>query len=148
MMKNIILVASIAGADQMIKCLIRQYPSGHTFINIPGLLRITHCTNKGAAFSILSGNALLLIGVSLLLMLGIVWLICREMHLRNAARVACLCLLGGGVGNLIDRICFGGVTDYIELLFFSFPVFNLADISITISISVLLAMTMLGKLEE
>lgn len=148
MMKNVILAAVVACADQLIKCVIRQYPSGHTFIVVPGLLRITHCTNKGAAFSILSGYTPLLIALSLLLMMGIVWVVFRKMHLTSAAQATCACLLGGGLGNLTDRICFGGVTDYIELLFFSFPVFNLADVAITISIAVLLVMTTLGKLEE
>lgn len=46
-------------------------------------------------------------------------------------------LLGGGIGNLIDRVIWGGVTDYIRLLFIRFPVFNFADICITVSVAVL-----------
>ena len=57
-------------------------------------------------------------------------------------------MIGGGVGNLIDRIAYAGVTDYIRLLLFDFPIFNLADMAITGSIAVLLILLLTGRLEE
>ena len=70
------------------------------------------------------------------------------MRLTKAASLACMTLIGGGVGNLIDRILFGGVTDYIHLLFLDFPIFNLADIAITCSVFVLILLLMTNRLEE
>ena len=52
------------------------------------------------------------------------------------------------MGNLIDRIAYAGVTDYIRLLLFDFPIFNLADMAITGSIAVLLILLLTGRLEE
>ena len=147
MMKNVLIVGAIIGIDQLVKGMIRHIPEGVSFFVLPGVVRITHCINTGAAFSMLSGHTLLLIIGSLLLMVGIAVFVWQKMNLTDAARTACACLLGGGISNLLDRICMGGVTDYIELLLFSFPVFNLADVAITTSIAVLLMMTLTGRLE-
>ena len=62
--------------------------------------------------------------------------------------LACLFLIGGGLGNLVDRILFGGVTDYIRLLFVRFPIFNFADVMITCSVFVLILLMMTNRLEE
>ena len=70
------------------------------------------------------------------------------MRLTRTAQTAICCMIGGGVGNLIDRIVYAGVTDYIRLLLFDFPVFNLADIAITGSGVVLLILILMGKLEQ
>ena len=57
-------------------------------------------------------------------------------------------LVGAGAGNLLDRILFGGVTDYIRLLWIPFPVFNLADICITVSVAVLSYCIITGRLDR
>ena len=148
MIKNVLIAITITGIDQLVKCLIRQLPLGFSCTVLPGILNLRHCTNSGAAFSLLSGQTLLLVLCSLLLMTGIALFVWRMMNLTEAAYTACACLIGGGLSNMLDRVCFGGVTDYIETVLFSFPVFNLADIVITVSISVLLMMTLTGKLER
>lgn len=146
-MKNIIIAATIIGMDQLAKCCIRYLPIGVSCFELSGILRITHYTNTGAAFSIFSEHTMLLAAASLLLMTGIVIFAWRKMNLTKAALSAYACLIGGGLSNLVDRICFGGVTDYIEMSMISFPVFNLADVAITLSIAALLLMTLMGKLE-
>ncbi len=148
MMKNIWIAAAITGADQLIKYLIRLCPAGYSFSVLPGILRITPCKNSGAAFSLFSGHTLFLIICSLMLMTGVVVFVWKAMNLTCPARTACACLIGGGLSNMLDRICLGGVTDYFELLLFSFPVFNLADIAITFSVAGLLIMTLTGTLER
>ena len=137
----------IAGIDQWIKSWIRTRPEGVAFFRMSGCFELVPSVNTGAAFSILSGNNLLLILFSVLLLFLCLY-IRKTFRLTILARVAFLVLLGGGIGNLIDRVCFGGVTDYIRLLFLEFPIFNLADIAITCSVFVLILLLITNRLEE
>lgn len=149
MMKKLICISvPVAAADQVIKAVIRRQTPGQTIFEIPGVVAIMPSFNTGAAFSLFSGNAVLLAAVSAVLLLTLVFYAVRHMRLTHAAQAALCCLAGGGVGNLIDRIAYAGVTDYIRLLLFDFPVFNLADMAITGSIAVLLILLMTGRLEE
>lgn len=134
-------------ADQGIKAAIRTAPVGHVFMRVGPLLEITHSSNTGAAFSLFSENPMLVTGLSIFLMAALAFLAFGRLRLTHTARVAAGCLFAGGAGNLIDRLFTGQVTDYLRLLPVRFPVFNLADILITCSIAVLLALTLAGKLE-
>lgn len=92
---------------------------------------------RAAAFSMMSSKTVVVAVISSVLMLALCVLLARS---RSSSRLFCVSLsvlLGGGIGNLIDRVIWGGVTDYIRLLFIRFPVFNFADICITVSVAVL-----------
>ena len=138
----------IAGADQVIKCIIRCAPLGFVFYRIDGFLEITYSANTGAAFSVLSGKTGLIASLSAILLVLLLFILLRSMKLTHMGRMAVVCLVGGGAGNLIDRLAFSYVTDYIRLLFIEFPVFNLADIVITCSVIGLLFLLAIGRLEE
>lgn len=144
---NIIVLALILLSDQLIKGLIRSYPVGRRLFVFSPVAEIVHCTNTGAAFSIMSDATHLIALLSLFLLCAILVVMTRYIHLTRPARTALACLLGGGIGNLIDRLIYGGVTDYIHLLFIDFPVFNLADIAITLSVSALLYLMITKRLE-
>ena len=149
MMKKLICIGvPVIAADQAIKAVIRRQTPGQTIFEIPGVVAITPSLNTGAAFSLFSGNAVFLAAISAVLRLSLVFYVGRHMRLTHAAQAALCCLVGGGVGNLIDRVVYAGVTDYIRLLLFDFPVFNLADIAITGSIAVLLILLLTGRLEK
>lgn len=148
MMKKLICIGvPVIAADQAIKAVIRRQTPGQTIFEIPGVVAITPSLNTGAAFSLFSGNAVFLAAISAALLLALVFYAVRHMSLTHAAQAALCCLVGGGVGNLIDRVVYAGVTDYIRLLLFDFPVFNLADMAITASIAVLLILLLAGRLE-
>lgn len=148
MMKKLLCVGvPVVAVDQAVKAAIRRLPPGQTAFEIPGLVAITPSFNTGAAFSLFSGQPVLLAAVSAALLLAIVY-IARKARLTRAAETAFCVLLGGGIGNLIDRLLYAGVTDYIRLLPFDFPIFNLADMAITGSIAVLLVLLMTGKMEK
>ena len=138
---------SILAADQMIKQAVRRTPEGSVLLRVPGVAEITHCVNTGAAFSILTGKTLLLALLSVALLAALVIVFVRSTRLNRASEIAVAALIGGGLGNLADRIAFGGVTDYIRLLLFRFPVFNLADICITCSILFLILELLTGRLD-
>jgi len=124
-------------ADQLIKLFIQQYPAGATALSIPGLLEITYCVNTGAAFSVFSGYSGLIAAVSAVLLVFVVVFFLKEVRITPLRICVLSILCGGGLGNWIDRMLYGGVIDYIRLRFIHFPVFNLADICITVSVAVL-----------
>lgn len=142
------VIAAVVAADQLIKALVRLLPQGSVLLEWPGVLRIVRCANTGVAFSLLSGRTLLVTALSALLLAALLLLLIRAKRLTGPARTALSALIGGGLGNLIDRLLWGSVTDYVQTLFVRFPVFNLADVCVTVSIGVLLLLTVTDKLEE
>jgi len=143
-----ILASAVSSADQLIKCCIRRFPLNSVLFSIPYLFDITHCTNTGAAFSILSGHTRFLAAASVIVFLLLLVYLLRELHLTSSAKYALGALCGGGLGNLADRLLFSGVTDYIRLRFIRFPVFNLADVCITFSVLILVFELMTGRLDR
>lgn len=99
---------------------------------IDGLFRFRLAQNSGAAFSMLAASPAVVSVLStvLLTVLGVV--VFKARMLSYGGRL-CLCAVwAGGVGNLIDRLLHGAVTDFIEVTFISFPIFNFADICVTL----------------
>lgn len=137
----------LAAADQIIKVLIRSCYVGQTIFRFEPVFEIVHSVNKGAAFSLLNGQTLLLQCLTSALLIGLMAYTVFAKSLTGMARKTLAVLAGGGIGNWIDRITFGGVTDYIRLTFIRFPVFNFADICITMSIVVLIILILTGHFE-
>ena len=99
---------------------------------VPGILNLRPVENRGMAFSMLSGQALALSVLTALLVAGLVgWLVARP-DASRLARAGIWLIVGGGLGNLYDRLVSGGVTDFLELAFVRFAVFNVADVCICI----------------
>ena len=108
---------------------------------IPHVLEFYYLLNDGMSFSMLSGKRTLLVivtGVMLAVLAGM--LLLRKMP--RLERAAWILVVGGGVGNLIDRIRTGVVVDYLNCLFINFPVFNFADVCICVGVG-LLALSLL-----
>lgn len=104
---------------------------------IPNLLNLIYVKNEGAAFSMLSGYRIALIIISSLAIILGIYAIIRLYRNNKIIILAVSMVIAGGIGNLIDRIFFGFVTDMISLSFFP-PVFNVADISVTIGCIILI----------
>jgi signal peptidase II len=121
-------------ADQLTKLLIRSTPTGYSLFEF-GFFRITHVHNTGAAFGLFQGQSfpltiVALVGVALLLFYAL-FIHRRYPFLDNMLGKLTLGLvLGGTLGNLIDRIFFGYVTDFISVGIW--PAFNIADSAITV----------------
>ncbi len=99
---------------------------------IPGVIHMTNVQNTGAAFSILSNAKWLLIGVSGVFIVAIIVLINAEIIRTKFGRWTSVLVAAGALGNAIDRLLFGYVVDMFEFEIFSFTVFNVADIFITV----------------
>ncbi|MDP3058778.1 MAG: signal peptidase II [bacterium] len=127
------LAYGIAGiiviVDQLTKWKIVSNIALHDEITIiPGLLRLTYVKNSGAAFGLFPGRATVFV-ISALLIIALIILLRQEIVREGKlAIVASGLLLGGAVGNLIDRLRGGYVVDFIGV--FSWPIFNVADMSV------------------
>ncbi len=117
--------------DQVSKYLARsQFTIGETIRLIPGVLNFTLTKNSGAAFGILSGRQPIFIAVTFMVLAVIVIYLWRQRPTSPIVIIALGLLMGGAIGNLIDRIGPGWVTDFFEFGFIDFPVFNVADTAI------------------
>jgi len=96
------------------------------------LFKLDFVKNYGAAFNIFSGNRIFLSLISIIFSILLIYLIIRKNSLNSFELYAYSFILGGTIGNGIDRIYKGFVIDFINLNFINFPVFNIADISINI----------------
>ena len=133
------IAALVVIADQLVKALARALTGPVTLI--PGLIGLRYSENTGMAFSLFNQHTWLLTLLSAALILA-GWLLLRRYRLGRLSRTAAMLMLGGAVGNLIDRLFVGYVVDMFELLLFRFAIFNVADMALTVG-SALLAVTLL-----
>lgn len=130
--------------DQVIKIILsNKMIINQSIIVIKDFFSITLVHNKGAAFSILTGNRILLILIGVIALIGILFYIKKLDSINELDVFIYSLLLGGVLGNLIDRIVYGYVIDYLsfKLGTYYFPIFNFADICIVISILLILINT-------
>ena len=123
--------------DQFTKYLM--FYNKKLFINKDFLLfKLDFVKNYGAAFNIFSGSRIFLSLISILFSILLIYLIFRKNTLNSFELNSYSFILGGTIGNGIDRIYKGFVVDFINLNIINFPVFNIADISINIGFFFLL----------
>lgn len=115
--------------DQLSKLAARRL--GEAVALIPGVLGLRYAENTGMAFSLFSGKPWLLGMLSAVLILG-GFLLLRRYRLGKTASIAAMLMLGGALGNMIDRLFTGYVVDMFELLFMDFAIFNIADAALTL----------------
>lgn len=137
--------------DQIVKILvINKMALQQSIIVINNFFNITYVRNTGAAWSILSGNVLLLIMISVLALVAIYYYLIKDKDLNKIDIVSYSMLIGGIIGNLIDRIVHGYVIDYLDFKIFNynFPIFNIADTLIVISIIIIGISLIVGEYRE
>ncbi len=123
--------------DQFTKYLI--FYNKKIFINKDFLLfKLDFIKNYGAAFNIFSGNRTFLSLISIFFSILLIYLIFRKNTLNSLDLYSYSFILGGTIGNGVDRIFKGFVVDFINLNIINFPVFNIADLSINIGFIFLL----------
>lgn len=135
--------AVLAGIDQGLKvwATAALAPSGSAPL-LPGLLELRYVLNDGMAFSMLSGQRWLLLGGTGVILAVVAVLLCvRRMPL--AERLVWTLVLGGGLGNFLDRARTGVVVDYLNFQFIEFPVFNFADVCVCVGVGLLILLLLL-----
>jgi signal peptidase II len=131
----LILASSVLVIDQTSKLWMTSSLSGGRTINaVPGLLDLHLVHNSGAAFSLLTGSTLLLSLLSLVVaVIVLIWL-WRQRRLAFWQALAVGFLLGGTIGNGLDRWRLGYVIDFLALVPIDFPIFNVADVAINLAV--------------
>lgn len=142
-----VIAAIVIAADQCTKYLVREHLRLYeVWDHSIGFVQIVHVVNSGAAFGILQGQTPFLIITSLFGLGAIVLYYVYPPMDHGLIRVALGMQLGGAIGNLIDRVRVGEVTDFISVS--RFPTFNVADASISVSIVAVLAFFALQEAEH
>jgi signal peptidase II len=141
--RDYLILTGIAGfviaLDQWSKYLVRtQLAVGEAWSPFSWLapyVRVVHWKNTGAAFGLFPSGSLIFTVIAVIVSAAIIYYYPRVPNSQVALRFALALQLGGAIGNLVDRLAHGPVTDFISVG--TFPVFNVADASISIGVAVL-----------
>jgi signal peptidase II len=148
----LVMSALVIALDQITKAVVRDALVPYTPHEvIPHVLNWTLAFNRGAAFSFLqdaSGwQTWLFGGLAVVVCVGLVVWLARTARRDWGTALPAALIIGGALGNLIDRVIHGQVTDFIQVYWhaWSFPAFNIADSAITVGAVLLLAFGLFGK---
>jgi signal peptidase II len=149
----LLLVVAIVALDQATKAIIdRNMVVGQSISVIESFFSITYVRNTGAAFGVLARSGeffrrTFLIGFSIAAIGFIVLMLRRLPHDEKLLTAALGFILGGAIGNLIDRLLYGEVIDFLDFYWanYHWPAFNVADSFITIGVTVILFRLVLAK---
>lgn len=153
---HIIIAALVVLLDRLTKSLVADKITLHDYVDvIPGLFRLTHVQNQGAAFGLFSDSPsewkvamLILFSVAALAVVSaLLW---KNGNAMNATAIALSLVFGGALGNLWDRVASGRVIDFLDFYVGShhWPAFNVADSAIVVGALLLLSEIFLAPQEE
>lgn len=135
-MPVLVITGAIILFDQVSKYLVRaMMVPGESIPLIPKLFHLTYVQNPGAAFGIFAHRTTFFIVIAVAVILFILVFFQRVGRQQKLLRIGLALQLGGAVGNLIDRILLGHVTDFFD--FRIWPVFNIADMAIVLGVAIL-----------
>lgn len=143
-----LVAAAVVGLDRLTKAAVMQRLEPGAWVDVVPGFALTHVHNRGIAFSLFDDGGplsrLALHAVILAAVVVIAWMLVRHGSRRPAAGIGFGLILGGAVGNLIDRVLYGWVVDFVHLWVrigerhWSWPDFNVADSAITIGAALLI----------
>lgn len=137
----IILSTILVIIDQVSKIIVINNLTNNKSVEvIKSFFYLTYTNNTGAAFSILTGKRILLILVSVIVIGILIYYIKKTKIEKKINKIALSLVIGGSIGNLIDRIIKGAVIDFLDFKIFgyNYPIFNLADTFIVLGVFLLL----------
>ena len=148
----ILLIAIIVGSvvlDQLTKLLAVIYLQGEASFPLwRDVLHFTYAENRGAAFGMLSNQRWIFMVVSSIAIVGLmIFLFCAPPKSRFV-RISLSMIVGGGIGNMIDRILLGYVIDFIDFTLIDFAIFNVADSFVTVGAFMLMGYLILDMVKD
>ncbi len=145
----LLLTALLIFLDQLLKWLVvSQMKPFDTTALISGVLSITYLQNTGAAFSLFTGNSLVLAVVTFAILAVVLYIVLAKKTTKTSILVCLSMIMAGGIGNLMDRLFRGFVVDYIDLKiwpFDHFAVFNFADCLVVVGTFALLILILASE---
>ena len=148
---EMLILLLIIGLDQLTKSWIESILQLHESIElIPGFFSLTYARNTGAAWSMLAGQMTFFIVLTSAVLCGLIWLMVKTPKESTWTRISFSLIMGGAIGNFIDRISFGYVRDFLDFILFGydFPIFNVADMALCIGVALLALVTLMDKEES
>ena len=128
-----VLTVILVALDQLVKYLVLEnIPLGQHVPFIPYILDLTYVQNTGAAFSMFNQHTWMLTLVSLVMSVVLAAAVWKNFFRHPLGKLCLTLVLGGAIGNLIDRAFRGFVVDMFNVLFMNFAVFNVADIFVVV----------------
>lgn len=124
------IIALLVSIDQYSKQVVITYLDlGEKMEVIPNFFYVNHVRNTGAAWSLFDGQRTLFIIITILAIIGFGYLLLKIKNNTILHKISYLLIIGGSIGNLIDRISYGFVVDFLDFYIFGYdyPVFNIAD---------------------
>jgi signal peptidase II len=123
----------IVGCDRAVKYWVAQHLAGQTVQPlVPGVIQMIYVENRGAAFGILTNMRWLFLVLTVAAVCAILWALLRRWPRMPLGSWSLCLILGGALGNFVDRAVNGYVVDMFEFLFVRFAIFNVADIFVTV----------------
>lgn len=142
-----VLIALVIGIDQWVKYYIRAHMTmGDSLAVWPGVLNLTYIGNQGAAFSIMEGQQWFFILSTIAVVIVVAYF--RKKGSMQGSRLletGVALLVGGAIGNAIDRVVYHWVTDFFDLQFVRFAIFNVADIAINVAVVLMVIHVIIGE---
>ena len=134
--KAVVSIVILVAFDQLTKWLAVKYllPSGPISI-IDGVFELRYLENRGAAFGIFQNRQWMFILLTLIIVAAVIWLYIKMPETKRMLplRIISVAVISGAIGNLIDRILNSYVVDFLYFRLIDFPIFNVADIYVTVS---------------
>lgn len=144
--KEMALIIVLVGIDQMLKIIIDNTLNLGQIIKIVPSIQLTKLYNYGVSFSFLANKTYLIIAITII---AIIYLfILKKSYMNKYINLGINLVIAGGIGNLIDRLVYNYVIDYIKVDFFNFPIFNLADILVSLGFIIIIVAYLLTKEEK
>ncbi|WP_163970731.1 signal peptidase II [Oceanobacillus halotolerans] len=146
-----ILAVIIIGIDQLTKWLIvKSMDLGEQITIIDHFLYITSHRNRGAAWGILQGQMEFFYVITIIVVIGIVYYMQKYAKESKLLAISLSFMLGGAIGNFIDRLFRQEVVDFVDVMIFTYdyPIFNVADAALVIGVILVLIITFLDEKKQ
>ncbi|MGO3731962.1 MAG: signal peptidase II [Vagococcus sp.] len=129
-----LLIGLLVLLDQVIKIWVVNHIVLYETIGHNSMISLTYIRNNGAAWSILEGKMWFFIVVTLVALLVFPYMLYKNKSKSKWLTVGLACVIGGTIGNFIDRMRLNYVVDMFQLEFIDFPIFNFADVALTVGV--------------
>ena len=148
---SVILAFVLIVFDQFTKWLaVTRLKGNEAFVLIEGIFELDYLENRGVAFGMFQNQRWPILIFGALFMMVIIFVICRlpEGRKYDILQILLVCIVAGGIGNMIDRFFLGYVVDFFSFVLINYPIFNVADCYVTVSVFVFAALVLWFYKEE